>query len=51
MGSSSSEAWARYESGRASPTVEKLSELIHALDPEADFMLRRVTTPALKKTG
>ncbi len=47
----SSEAWARYESGRASPTVEKLSELIHALDPEADFMLRRVTTPALKKTG
>ncbi len=51
MGSSSSEAWARYESGRASPTVAKLSELIHALDPEADFMLRRVTTPALKKTG
>jgi len=51
MGSSSSEAWARYESGRASPTVEKLSELLHALDPEADFMLRRVTTPALKKTG
>jgi Helix-turn-helix domain/Putative transposase len=51
MGSSSSEAWARYESGRASPTVEKLSELIHALDPEADFVVRRVTAPALKEAG
>ena len=48
LGSSSSEAWARYESGRASPTMDKLSELVQAVEPDADFVLRKV---ALKKAG
>ncbi|HEU4624765.1 MAG TPA: helix-turn-helix transcriptional regulator [Steroidobacteraceae bacterium] len=48
LGASSSEAWARYESGRASPTMDKLSELVRAVEPDADFMLRKVT---LKKAG
>lgn len=51
MGASSSEAWARYESGRASPTMEKLTELVHVVDPTADFMLKKVTAPAFKKVG
>jgi hypothetical protein len=48
MGASSSEAWARYESGRASPTMDKLSELVQAVEPDADFVLKKV---ALKKAG
>ncbi|MGH8308503.1 MAG: type II toxin-antitoxin system HicB family antitoxin [Steroidobacteraceae bacterium] len=51
MGASSSEAWARYESGRASPTMEKLEELLHAVDPRAEFTLKKITTTALKKVG
>lgn len=51
MGAASSEAWARYESGRASPTVDKLVELLHAVDPAAGFMIKRVATPALKKAS
>lgn len=46
LGASSSEAWARYESGRASPTMDKLSELVQAVEPDADFLLQKV---ALKK--
>ncbi len=45
MGATSSEAWARYESGRASPTMDKLTELVHAVDPGADFVLRKVSAP------
>jgi transcriptional regulator with XRE-family HTH domain len=45
MGAGSSEAWARYERGRVSPTVEKLEELLQAVDPNARFVLRRVVTP------
>jgi hypothetical protein len=48
LGATSSEAWARYESGRASPTMDKLSELVHAVEPNADFVLRKV---AFKKAG
>lgn len=51
MGATSSEAWARYESGRASPTMDKLTELVHVVDPEADFVLKRVTAGPLKKAG
>ena len=51
MGATSTEAWARYESGRASPTMDKLSELVRVVDPAADFMLRTVTASALRKTG
>ena len=46
MGAGSSEAWARYERGRVSPTVEKLEELLHAVDPDARFVLRRVLAPS-----
>ena len=42
LGAKSPEAWARYESGRASPTVEKLSELLRAISPESTFTLKRV---------
>ena len=42
MGSAYPEAWARYESGRASPTLEKLAELLRAIDPEGKFTLKRV---------
>jgi predicted RNase H-like HicB family nuclease len=52
LGSDSPEAWARYESGRTSPTVEKLSELLRAIDPTAKFALKRVGRPVpLKKAG
>lgn len=51
LGAESTEAWARYESGRASPTVEKLEALLHAIDPDAGIMLKRVAAPALKKAG
>ena len=50
LGASSPEAWARYESGRASPTLDKLSELLKAVEPEATFTLKRVG-PGLKKAG
>ncbi len=42
LGARSSEAWARYESGRASPTMDKLTELVRAVEPDSDFVLRRV---------
>ena len=42
LGAKSPEAWARYESGRASPTVEKLSELLKAVNPDGAFTLKRV---------
>ena len=51
LGASSTEAWARYESGRASPTMDKLAELVQAVEPDADFVLRKVSAPALKKTA
>lgn len=51
MGASSSEAWARYESGRASPTVEKLAELLEVVEPESRYVIRKVTSPGLKKAS
>jgi transcriptional regulator with XRE-family HTH domain len=51
LGSPHPEAWARYESGRSSPTLEKLSELLRALDPDAKFALKRVVACSLKKAG
>jgi transcriptional regulator with XRE-family HTH domain len=44
VGSKTSEAWARYESGRASPTLQKLESLLEALDPGAGFVIKRATT-------
>jgi hypothetical protein len=31
--------------------MEKLSELVRVMDPEADFVLRKVTAPALRRAG
>lgn len=33
-------AWARYEQGRAVPTLAKLSELVAAVSPQKDFVIR-----------
>jgi len=37
---SSVNAYARYEQGRSVPTVEKLMELLHAIDSESDPILK-----------
>jgi len=49
LGAASPEAWARYESGRASPTIEKLSELVHAVDPGTKLTFKNVSVAPLKK--
>lgn len=49
LGASSPEAWARYESGRASPTIEKLSELVRAVDPGTKVAFKEVMVESLKK--
>lgn len=41
LGSVSPEAWSRYESGRASPTLEKLAKLLRAIAPGVHFGWRR----------
>jgi predicted RNase H-like HicB family nuclease/DNA-binding XRE family transcriptional regulator len=40
LGASSRNAYARYEQGRSDPTVKKLSELLHAICPYADFVIK-----------
>ncbi len=40
LGSKSRNAYARYEQGKAVPTVEKLGELLKAVSPERDFVLK-----------
>lgn len=40
LGSSSRNAYARYERGDAVPTVEKLDELLKATSPGGDFVIR-----------
>ena len=40
LGASSVNAFARYEQGRARPTLAKLTELIGAIDPELVPVLR-----------
>ncbi|MBF0273669.1 MAG: helix-turn-helix transcriptional regulator [Nitrospinae bacterium] len=39
LGSSSRNAYARYEQGQSVPSVEKLNELLHALSPDTDIVL------------
>ena len=51
LGAASPEAWARYESGRACPTIEKLTELVRAIDPETKFALKEFFVPSLKKVS
>lgn len=40
LGSSSRNAYARYERGEAVPTIEKLDALLKATSPGADFVIR-----------
>ena len=40
LGSSSRNAYARYERGDAVPTVEKLDALLRATSPDGDFVIR-----------
>jgi len=39
LGASSRNAYARYEQGRTVPSIEKLNELLHAISPDADFVI------------
>jgi hypothetical protein len=41
LGLKSRNAYARYEQGKAVPTVEKLTELLRAVNPERDLVLRQ----------
>ena len=41
LGQTSVNAYARYEQGASVPTVNKLTELLRALEPDADFVLRK----------
>lgn len=38
LGASSRNAYARYESGRSVPTIEKLDELLQAVSPDQDIV-------------
>lgn len=50
LGASTPEAWARYESGRASPTIEKLSELVRAVDPGTKVAFKEVVVSFCRET-
>ncbi len=41
LGSKSPRAWARYESGDVSPTIDKLYQLLKVVDPDGKFALKR----------
>ena len=41
LGQTSVTAYARYEQGASVPTIVKLTELLRALEPDADFVLRK----------
>jgi len=41
LGQTSVNAYARYEQGASVPTIDKLTELLRALEPNADFVLRK----------
>jgi predicted RNase H-like HicB family nuclease len=41
LGAKSRNAYARYEHGTSTPTVEKLSQLLHAVAPGQDFVLEQ----------
>ena len=41
LGAKSRNAYARYERGTSTPTIEKLSELLRAVSPDSDFVLHR----------
>lgn len=39
LGASSRNAYARYEQGRTVPSIEKLNELLRAINPDTDFVI------------
>jgi len=41
LGQTSINAYARYEQGASVPTIDKLTELLRALEPDADFVLSK----------
>ena len=41
LGAKSRNAYARYEQGKSAPTVEKLSELLRAVSPGSELVLRQ----------
>lgn len=43
LGSSSRNAYARYERGEAVPTLDKLDALLKAASPKTDFVIRNAT--------
>ena len=43
LGANSRNAYARYEQGRAVPTVDKLDELLKAASPGEDFVIRKAS--------
>lgn len=43
LGQTSVNAYARYERGVSVPTIDKLTELLRALEPNADFVLQKST--------
>ena len=45
LGQTSVNAYARYEQGASVPTIDKLTELLRALEPDADFVLRKSGIP------
>jgi len=45
LGIKSPNAYARYEQGVSVPTVEKLTQLLSAVSPGADFVLRKSREP------
>src|SRR5690242_13477454 len=41
LGSASRNAYARYEQGRSTPTIDKLDELLHAISPDCDIVVHQ----------
>ncbi len=50
LGLSSRNSYARYERGHTMPTVEKLGKLLHAVNPEADFVISESTAQTNRST-
>jgi len=48
LGQTSVNAYARYEQGASVPTIDKLTDLLRALEPDSDFVLRK---SALRKVS
>ena len=44
LGASSRNTYARYEQGASQPTLEKLTQLLHAVAPDQDLVLHQSTT-------